>query len=101
MRELFPTAKRQAVTGAWRVSSRDLGRQLEEDLSIAPGGIVDFGVHDQGDPRQGKRTPIDLVMELGGAPGRGQAARWLADRLGMTVEIGGPEKGRAAERPVR
>ena len=86
--ELFPTARRQAVTGAWRVPSRDLGRQLEEDLSIAPGGIVDFGVHDQGDPRHGKRTPIDLVMEFGGAADASQAARWLAERLGMTLEIG-------------
>ena len=88
VRELFPTAKQQAGTGAWRVPSRDLGRQLEEDLSIAPSGIVDFGIHDQGDPREGRRTPIDLVMEYGGAPDATQAARWLADRLGMTLEIG-------------
>ena len=54
VRELFPRAKRQAGTGAWRVSSRDLGRELEEDLSIAPCGIVDFGIHDQGDPRAGQ-----------------------------------------------
>ena len=70
---LFPKAKR-ATNGAWRVKSRDLGRDLEEDLSVAPTGIVDFGVADQGDPRQGKRTPIDLVMEHGGAPDARQAA---------------------------
>src|SRR4051794_7622898 len=92
VRELFPAARHQAVTRAWRVPSRDLGRQLEEDLSIAPGGIVDFGVHDQGDPRRGKRTPIDLVMEFGGAADATQAARWLAERLGMTLEIGGARK---------
>ena len=41
----------------------DLGRDLEEDLSISPSGVKDFGVHDLDDPRQGKRTPVDLVME--------------------------------------
>ena len=60
--KLFPEAKRQA-SGGWRVSSAALGRELEEDISFAPEGIKDFGVHDMGDPRGGKRTPIDVVME--------------------------------------
>jgi hypothetical protein len=81
-RALFPRARRSA-NGAWRVSSRNLGRDLEEDLSIAPTGVVDFGVHDLGDPRQGKRTPIDLVMEHGEAADALQAARWLAELLGL------------------
>lgn len=71
----------QRGTGAWRVSSDSLGRDLEEDLSISPQGIVDFGVHDMGDPRRGKRTPIDLVMEHGGAPNAKEAAFWLCKRL--------------------
>jgi AAA domain-containing protein len=58
------TAIHQPGTGAYRVSSEALGRDLEEDLSIHPTGIVDFGVADQGDERKGKRTPIDLVMEF-------------------------------------
>ena len=77
------TAEFQAGTGAWRVSSRNLGRQLQEDLSIAPSGIVDFGVADMGDPRLGKRTPIDLVLEFGGKPNAAEAALWLCDRCGV------------------
>jgi hypothetical protein len=33
-RALFPRARFQPGTGAWRVSSEDLGRDLEEDISI-------------------------------------------------------------------
>ncbi len=80
---LFPRARYQPGTGGYRVSSRDLGRRLQEDLSLSPEGIVDFGVHDMGDARQGKRTPIDMVMEYGGASDAVSAARWLCDRLGM------------------
>jgi hypothetical protein len=58
------TAVYQTGTGAYRVSSEALGRDLEEDLSIHPTGIVDFGVADQGDEREGKRSPIDIVMEF-------------------------------------
>jgi DNA primase RepB-like protein len=58
---LFPNAK--PYHGGFRISSADLGRDLEEDLSIVPEGITDFGVADQGDPREGKRTPVELVME--------------------------------------
>src|SRR5215207_2760628 len=69
-------------TRAYRISSRDLGRDLEEDLSIAPNGIVDFGVHDMGDRRDGKRTPIDIVLEFGGHATAKDAALWLCDRIG-------------------
>jgi predicted P-loop ATPase len=82
---LFPTAKLQSGTGAWRVTSHDLGRDLEEDLSISPKGIRDWGVHDIGDPKRGKRTPIDLVKELGGQH-TVDAARWLCERIGVTPE---------------
>ena len=79
---VFPRARFQPATRAWRVTSADLGRNLEEDLSLAPNGIVDFGVADIGDPRQGKRTPIDIVLEFGGAANVLDAAKWLADRVG-------------------
>jgi Bifunctional DNA primase/polymerase, N-terminal len=59
--EIFPSAR--PYHGGYRVSSADLGRDLEEDLSLVPQGIKDFGVHDIGDPRRGGRTPIDIVME--------------------------------------
>src|SRR5262249_47383858 len=53
----------QPGTGAYRVPSEALGRDLQEDLSIHPKGIRDWGVADQGDAHQGGRTPIDLVSE--------------------------------------
>jgi hypothetical protein len=44
--------------GAWRISSADLGRDLEEDLSIAPRGVQDFG-------EEKKLTPIDVLLRFG------------------------------------
>src|SRR4029077_17137984 len=89
--ELFPTAAHQPGTGAWRVKSSDLGRGLEEDLSLSPDGIVDFGVHDLGDPREGRRTPIDVVMEWADAKPKLDAvgaAEWLATKLGLPFGSG-------------
>lgn len=80
---VFPRARFQPATRAYRVSSRDLGRDLEEDLSLAPNGIVDFGVADLGDNRQGKRTPIDVMLEHGGCREPRDAAQWLAARLNL------------------
>jgi len=59
--KIFTAAKRDK-NGCYRVSSADLGRNLQEDLSFTPQGIKDFGVADMGDEREGKRTPIDIVM---------------------------------------
>jgi hypothetical protein len=94
------TARYQSSTGAYRVSSKALGRNLEEDLSLAPTGIIDFGVHDMGDHRQGRRTAIDVVIEQGRARDAREAALWLCDRLGRDpVSLGydgGASPGRAA-----
>jgi hypothetical protein len=78
---LGATAVFQPGTGGYRVASTDLQRDLEEDLSITPMGIKDFGVHDLGDSREGKRTAIDLVLEHGNAPDAVQAALWLCERM--------------------
>jgi hypothetical protein len=72
----------QPTTRGFRISSHSLGRDLEEDLSITPMGIKDFGVHDMGDPRQGKRTPLDIVLEFGGKPTAKEAGLWLCDQIG-------------------
>ena len=69
--ELLPSAK--PCTNGYRISSHDLGRELQEDLSITPEGIKDFGVADMGDERQGGRTAIDFVIEH--AEGVGLALR--------------------------
>lgn len=84
----------------YRLSPKALGRDLQEDLSIKPEGIVDWGVADMGDARQGKRTPVDVVMEWG--PGTAKAAEalhWLAQALGIVLEKPGKKnsiKGAAA-----
>lgn len=90
---LFPSAREYGE--GYRVSSIDLQRDLEEDLSIVPDGIVDFGVADMGDERKGKRTPIDLVLEWApvqfddplDAPIRPfEAAIWLCDQMTVSKE---------------
>ncbi len=92
--ELLPAARH--YQDGYRVSSSDLGRDLDEDLSILPKGIVDWGVNDMGDPRQGRRTPIDLVIEWSSAKKPAEALHWLADRLGIAIE-----KPRAPRRSKR
>jgi hypothetical protein len=82
--ELFPCAR--PASGGYRIHSADLGRDLEEDLSITSQGIKDFGVHDLGDPNEGKRTAIDLVIEYAGASDVSSAASWLAQRLGLEAD---------------
>ena len=84
--QIFSRASLQPGTGGYRVSSKELGRNLQEDLSFTPGGIVDFGVADMGDANQGKRTAIDIVIEWGGAADAIQAAEWLCGHLGVTPE---------------
>jgi hypothetical protein len=56
---LHPTSSKQA-TGAWRITSKNLGRDLEEDLSYHPDGISDYG-------EEHGLTPIDAVQRYGGA----------------------------------
>jgi hypothetical protein len=79
--KLFPAAVRRDGDKGWRVSSADLGRDLDEDLSFAPNGIKDFGVHDTGDPNGGRRTPINVVMEWKKYDFKA-AVRWLCEALG-------------------
>jgi Protein of unknown function (DUF3987) len=88
---LFPSARRQAGTGVWRVTSKDLGRPLEEDISIHPDGIQDFG-------REQPETPINLVVEYGSAPNTKDAALWLCEQLGVDPESLGWEHRKPAVR---
>ena len=81
---IFPDAK--TYHGGYRVSSESLGRPLEEDLSITPDGVKDFGVHDMGDPQRGSRTAIDLMIEHGGCADAQAAAFKLCELLGATPE---------------
>jgi RecA-family ATPase len=76
-RLLFPHARFEPGTGAWRVSSKDLGRSLEEDISIHPDGIRDFG-------EEAPLSAIDLAIRYGtGTATAVEAALWLCDQLGI------------------
>lgn len=77
---LFPAATKSKQ--GYRVSSAALGRNLEEDISFTRDGIVDFGVHDMGDPNQGRRTAIDIVEEWNRCDFEA-AVRWLCQALGL------------------
>ena len=95
--ELLPSAEKTAA-GGYRVKSRDLDRPLEEDLSISLDGIKDFGVHDLGDSREGKRSPIDVVMEWHDPPLNVEnAATWLGARVGVPFD--GPSTGSSGASP--
>ena len=91
-------AEYQPGTGAYRISSKALGRNLQEDLSISPRGIKDWGVWDMGDPRKGKRTPIDLVLEFGERQNAKDAALWLCERTGVSAESLGWGRSSGAQR---
>jgi hypothetical protein len=97
---LFPDAEERKGEKGWRVSSHALDRDddLEEDLSLTPDGIKDFGIHDSEEeetvqpgfkkPRKGVRSPIDIVMQWGKGPhGLGHtvltAALWLCEQMGI------------------
>src|SRR5215472_7408473 len=84
--EIFPDAQPTAA-GGYRVSSASLGRDLEEDLSLHPEGIKAFGIADQADPHEGRRTPIDIVIEYG-KKDHGEAVTWLRERLGLQEASG-------------
>lgn len=79
IRQVFPGAKRESGTGAWRVSSADLGRSLEEDLSVHSDGIRDFGTEEA-------ETPISVVQKWGSQQTPRDAAFWLCERLGCDPE---------------
>jgi hypothetical protein len=81
----------QRGTGSYRVSSEALGRDCEEDLSIHPDGIKDFGVHDVGDACEGKRTPIDIVMKYG-RKDFSEAIHWLKERLEPEIKDAGSSR---------
>ena len=72
---LIPTA-RKFPNGAFRVTSEDLGRNLEEDLSAHPSGIRDHG-------KEEGLTPIDAVMKYGDVRDPTEATAWLCAKLGI------------------
>jgi len=98
--KLFPRARWQANAsappGMWRVTSADLGRDYEEDLSIHPiKGVQDFG-------SRKSMSPCDVVMEWGGAPDVQAAAFVLCEWIGRDpADLGwnAPRKAKPAVEP--
>jgi len=93
-RYLFPKARFEPGTGAWRVSSKDLGRDFEEDISIHPEGIRDVG-------EEVRLSAVDLVLRHGiVASTPVEAALWVCERLRIDPEAFGYHgKPKPAPRP--
>jgi AAA domain len=70
--------------GTWRITSKDLGRNLEEDLSISQRGVWDYGTEQAS-------SPIQLVMQYGPRKALlettvADAALWLCKQMGIAPE---------------
>ena len=96
VRALFGDKVRLYPSGEWRITSKDLGRNLEEDLSISQRGVWDYGT-------EKGSSPIDLVLEYGPVkksslfqPTAADAALWLCEQMGVPPEVLGWEGGGGA-----
>lgn len=71
---IFGTAA-TAYQAGYRITSKALKRDLQEDLSIMPHGIMDFGL-------EMGLTPIDVVIRHGPERETAAAALWLCRQIG-------------------
>ena len=101
--KMFPDAIFYENTGAYRIKPEMLKRSCQEDLSITPRGITDWGTWDTSDEREGRRSAIDIVMEWGQFAGitsgtlawkEKEAAHWLCEQLSIEVKELGWDKDR-------
>lgn len=83
--ELFPAARETPY--GWRITSKDLGRNLQEDLQLSPEGIYDFG-EEEG------YSAIDCVLRWAPALAHTpkDAMLWLARRCDITVQQRGAQR---------
>jgi hypothetical protein len=77
--DVFSTARYVDSTDCYRITSKDLGRNLQEDLIIGADGIMDAG-------REKGLTPIDCVMDFGSGRTPQDAALWLCRQIGLAPE---------------
>ncbi len=75
--QALPEARFYEATGAWRVTSKALGRNLQEDLSLHPEGIHDYGTEQS-------LTAVDVLVQFRGMKPK-EALEWLALQLGIPV----------------
>ena len=76
--QVLPKARRWK--NGYRITSKELGRELQEDLQLTPEGVYDFG-------EEHGLSPIDVVMQW--QPGQAaakDAMLWLASVLGVEVK---------------
>lgn len=81
----FPEAREYKE--GYRVSSADIGEDYEEDLTLHPWplGIKYFGVSDQDDATEGRRTPISVVAQYSLHTDKAAAAQALSDKLNFPI----------------
>lgn len=87
----FPTAREYKE--GYRIGSVDIGQSYEEDLTIHPWpmGIKYFGVADQGENTEGRRTPVSVIAEYAlQTSDKALAARKLSDALNYPINEMGP-----------
>ncbi|GCL61507.1 DUF5906 domain-containing protein [Pseudaquabacterium pictum] len=81
----------RAWADGYRVTSKALGRDLQEDLQLLPSGIYDFGEEEA-------KSPIDVVLQwLPGMAAPKDALHWLARAVGVELA---PLATRRAPRPA-
>lgn len=77
VRRVLPDAR--AWGGGYRISSKALGRDLQEDLQLLPTGIYDFG-------EEQAKSPIDVVLQyMPGMAAPKDALHWLAAALDVPL----------------
>lgn len=83
--KFFPDAREYKE--GYRVTSADLGLNYEEDLTIhpMPMGIKYFGLADQGEQAEGRRTPVGVVAEFSLKTDKAGAAQKLSDVLNFPI----------------
>lgn len=81
----FPSAREYKE--GYRVASDDIGESYEEDLTIhpLPLGIKYFGVADQGDNNEGRRTPVGIIAEYSLKATKYEAAQELSKQLSFPI----------------
>jgi hypothetical protein len=88
---LHPTAKKERGTGAWRVTSKGLARDFEEDLAYHQDGIKDHG-------EEVGLTAVDAVLRYGTVGDSAEAAMWLCRQMGVEPASLGWRKRKAEEK---
>lgn len=81
----FPSAREYKE--GYRVTSEDIGESYEEDLTLHPYplGIKYFGVSDQGDNTEGRRTPISVIAQYSLKVDKVEAANALSAHLNFPL----------------